>query len=159
MKPRQIDLTEAAGIQDAMRRITIVRFAEVLALAPALRHRRTQELHDLRVACKRLRYALERFARLEPSLFEAVTRLTQLQDVLGNVHDRDVLLNELPRELHQTMQRLREQRETSVDRARALWHDAFAPYGPFEGLVRFTGLGVSYGLGDGVGVGAAAAHA
>lgn len=152
MKARPIDLSEAVGAQDAMRRVTIVRFAEVLALAPALKRRRTQELHDLRIACKRLRYALEHFARFEPALFEAATRLSQLQDALGDVHDRDVLLHDLPRELRVTMQRLRAQRETSVDRARALWHDAFAPYGPFDGLVRFTGLGRSYGFGDGVAV-------
>ncbi len=141
MKARQIDLSEAVGAQDAMRRIAIVRFAEVLALAPALRKGRAQELHDLRIACKRLRYTLEHFARFEPSLLEAVTRLSQLQDALGGVHDRDVLIGTLPRGMHRTAQRLRMQRESSIERARARWHDAFAPYGPFEGLVRFTGLG------------------
>ena len=130
MKARQIDLSEAASVQDAMRRIAIVRFAEVLALASALRRRRMQELHDLRIACKRLRYTLERFARSEPSLFDAVTRLTQLQDALGEAHDRDVLARDLPKELHETRHRLQAQREESIDRARALWHDAFAPYGP-----------------------------
>lgn len=157
MKARTIDLSEAIGVQDAMRRITIVRFAEVLAFAHALDRGRSQDLHNLRIACKRLRYTLERFARFEPSLFEAVTRLTQLQDALGDVHDRDVLALELPKALHKTTHRLREQREGAVDRTRALWHDAFAPFGPFEGLVRFTGLGRSYGFGDGVA--AAAVHA
>jgi CHAD domain-containing protein len=150
VKVHQIDLSEAVGAQDAMRRIAIVRFAEVLALSSALRKRRPQELHDLRIACKRLRYALEHFARFEPSLLEASTRLAQLQDALGETHDRDVLARDLPKELRKTMTRLHAQREASVDRAQALWNDAFAPYGPFEGLVRFTGLGNAYGLGDGV---------
>lgn len=149
MKARTIDLSEAASPQDAMRRIAIVRFAEVLALAPALRRRRSQDLHDLRIACKRLRYALDHFARRETSLFDAVTRLSQLQDALGDVHDRDVLLRDLPSGMHKTALRLRAKREASLDRACALWHDAFAPYGPFDGLVRFTGLG-AYGFGDGV---------
>ena len=153
MKARRIDLSDACGVDDAMRRIAIVRFAEVLTLAPALRRRRSQELHDLRIAYKRLRYALERFARLEPSLVDAAVRLAQLQDALGEAHDRDVLLMKVPRELHRTRTELQRQREECVNRAEGLWHDAFAPYGPFQGLVRFSGL--DYGVG-GVGVAAGA---
>lgn len=147
MKARQIDLSDAWGVDDAMRRIAIVRFAEVLTLAQALRRGRSSELHDLRIACKRLRYTLERFASREPALLDAATRLTQLQDVLGDLHDRDVLLTILPRELQTTAHRIREERNDALARARALWRDAFAAYGPFEGLMRFTGLG--YGFGDG----------
>ena len=150
MKARPIDLSEASSPQDAMRRIAIVRFAEVLALAPALQRRRAQDLHDLRIACKRLRYALEHFAHNEPGLLQAATRLSQLQDALGESHDHDVLLRDLPSGMHKTSLRLRTKREASVDRACALWHDAFARYGPFDGLVQFTGLGAGYGLGEGV---------
>lgn len=152
MKARRVDLSDAWGVDDAMRRIAIVRFAEVLTLAPALRHGRTAELHDLRIACKRLRYALERFTPREPALLDGATRLAQLQDVLGDLHDRDVLLAIMPRDVSATMHRLREERTDALSRARALWHDAFATYGPFEGLMRFTGLG--YGFGDGEAAGA-----
>lgn len=147
MKARRIDLSDACGIDDAMRRVAIVRFAEVLTLVPALRHGRSAELHALRIACKRLRYALERYVQREPSLLEAASRLRQLQDALGELHDRDILLQMLPKDLHVTAQRIRMQREDALARSRALWRDAFAPYGPFEGLMRFTGLG--YGFGDG----------
>jgi CHAD domain-containing protein len=148
MKARRIDLSDACGIEDAMRRIAIVRFAEVLTLVPALRAGRGHALHDLRIACKRLRYALERFTPREPALLEAASRLGQLQDALGDLHDRDLLVLALPRELRATAQQVRLQRDEALARARALWRDAFAPYGPFEGLMRFTGLG--YGFGDGV---------
>jgi CHAD domain-containing protein len=146
VKARPIDLTEACGVDDAMRRIAIVRFAEVLALAPALRSERSNQLHDLRIACKRLRYALERFTPREPSLFAAASRLHQLQDALGDFHDRDNLLTMLGPTLRATAHRVHTERDEALARARALWRDAFATYGPFEGLMRFTGLG--YGVGD-----------
>jgi CHAD domain-containing protein len=147
VKARDIDLGEACGVEDAMRRIAIVRFAEVLTLAPALRRGESQPLHDLRIACKRLRYALERFTSREPSLLDAATRLRQMQDALGTLHDCDVLLGRLGPALRSSAQRVRTQRSEALDRSRALWRDAFASYGPFEGLMRFTGLG--YGVGDG----------
>jgi CHAD domain-containing protein len=147
VKARRIDLSDAWGVDDAMRRIAIVRFAEVLTLVPSMRHGRGTDLHDLRIACKRLRYALERFTSREPALLDAASRLAQLQDVLGDIHDRDVLLGIMPRELHAASVRVRTEREDALARARALWRDGFAQYGPFEGLVRFTGLG--YGFGDG----------
>lgn len=147
MKARPIDLDDAWGVDAVMRRVAIVRFAEVLALSPALRRGRPDELHALRIACKRLRYALERFSAFEPALHDAGVRLSQLQDTLGEVHDRDVLLRALPAEARNTSHRLSVQREEALGRTRALLHDAFATYGPFEGLVRFTGLG--YGAGDG----------
>jgi len=148
MKARNVDLSDACGVDDAMRRIAIVRFAEVLTLVPALRHGRSRDLHDLRIACKRLRYALESFTPREPALLEAASRLSQLQDALGDLHDRDLLLLAMPKKLHVSAQRIWMQRDDALARARALWRDAFAPYGPFEGLMRFTGLG--YGFGDGL---------
>jgi CHAD domain-containing protein len=148
MKARQIDLSDACGVDDAMRRIAIVRFAEVLTLVPALRRGRSRDLHDLRIACKRLRYALESFTPREPALLEAASRLSQLQDALGDLHDRDLLLLVMPKKLLVSAQSIRIQREDALARARALWRDAFAPYGPFEGLMRFTGLG--YGFAEGM---------
>ncbi len=148
MKARHVDLSQAWGVDDAMRRIAIVRFAEVLTLAPALRRGRGPELHALRIACKRLRYTLERFVPREPALLDAAGRLMQLQDVLGEIHDRDVLLTIVPHTLHSCVSRVRSDRSDAVARARALWRDAFATYGPFEGLMRFTGLGYGFGEGE-----------
>lgn len=146
MKARDIDLSEACGIDDAMRRIAIVRFAEVLTLAPALRKEPSGALHDLRIACKRLRHALSRFTVREPALLEAASRLGQLQDALGEWHDCRTLLEVLPAELRASRARVAVQAQDARARARALWSDAFATYGPFGDLVRFTGLG--YGLGE-----------
>ncbi len=146
MKARNIDLTVACGIDDAMRRIAIVRFAELLTLAPALQTRRAREVHDFRIACARLRYALERFTPKEPSLLQAASRLSQLQEALGNWRDRDLLLATVSG-LALTTRRIVNERDDALSRAHALWRDAFASYGPFEGLMRFTGLG--YGFGDG----------
>ena len=149
MRPRPIDLNDLYGTDAIMRRVAIVRFAELLTHATALRRARAEEIHTLRITCKRLRFALERFSTFEPSLHEAAIRLTQLQDALGDVHDRDVLLALLPKTARNTAHRLEVQREDAVARGRALWHDAFAPFGPFEGLMRFTGLG--YGVGAALG--------
>ena len=54
---------------------------------------RIRELHNLRIAAKRLRYTLETFAEVLP---EACTPLlkevTQIQDELGILHDSDVVI-------------------------------------------------------------------
>ena len=76
-----------------------------------------QGLHDFRIACKRLRYALERFQTLEPSLEAIAERLRSLQDALGEAHDRDVLLAILPPTMPATERRLTSEREAFVDRA------------------------------------------
>jgi hypothetical protein len=50
-------------------------------------------LHDLRIAAKRLRYSLEMFAICFPAKAaqRAADRVRDLQDVLGRIHDLDVL--------------------------------------------------------------------
>jgi|WetSurMetagenome_2_1015567.scaffolds.fasta_scaffold134361_2 CHAD domain-containing protein len=49
------------------------------------------ELHAMRVAAKRLRYALEAFAPLYPQDLNAYIKyVRQVQDQLGNIHDNDV---------------------------------------------------------------------
>lgn len=54
---------------------------------------RVRDLHDLRIAAKRLRYTLEIFENYLPDFCkEAVKELTQLQDELGDLHDSDVMI-------------------------------------------------------------------
>lgn len=54
---------------------------------------RVKELHDLRIATKRLRYTLEIFEDFLPDFCkDAVKELTQLQDELGDLHDSDVMI-------------------------------------------------------------------
>jgi CHAD domain-containing protein len=56
----------------------------------------SEQLHDLRIACKYLRYTLELF---EPALGEnaegLLKQVTAMQEHLGNVHDTDVALDYL----------------------------------------------------------------
>ncbi|HEV2583672.1 MAG TPA: CHAD domain-containing protein [Ktedonobacteraceae bacterium] len=52
-----------------------------------------RELHDLRIAAKRLRYSFEVFEEMLPGSCGAfVTEITRLQDELGDLHDSDVLI-------------------------------------------------------------------
>ncbi|MGC1380356.1 MAG: CHAD domain-containing protein [Candidatus Baltobacteraceae bacterium] len=124
MKPKRIALAGVSGVQEVIERVLDARLDEARALAGGLDRRNKQGLHDFRIACKRLRYALERFEVLEPWLQTAAERLAQLQDALGGVHDRDVLLAILPPPMKQTHLRLQNEREAHVDRAVALWQDA-----------------------------------
>ncbi len=66
----------------------------------------TTELHQMRIAAKRLRYTLETFAEcyagnLKPSL----QTLRQAQDALGQIHDCDVWLEILPAFIQKEQQR------------------------------------------------------
>ncbi len=52
-----------------------------------------RELHDLRIAAKRLRYTFEVFEEVLPAECASfVEQLTHLQDELGALHDSDVLI-------------------------------------------------------------------
>jgi CHAD domain-containing protein len=52
-----------------------------------------RELHDLRIAAKRLRYTLEVFEDVLPETSQLIVEeLTQIQDELGTLHDSDVII-------------------------------------------------------------------
>ena len=70
--------------------LALERWLEAHALhLRALRNRSNIALHDLRIALKRFRYTLENFL---PRLHETWGRdLKELQDLLGEIHDLDVL--------------------------------------------------------------------
>src|SRR5437899_1727911 len=52
-----------------------------------------RELHDLRIAAKRLRYTLEIFEEVLPEASKAIVKeLEQIQDELGSLHDSDVMI-------------------------------------------------------------------
>ena len=123
MKPLPVSLQGVSDVGGLVGRVLQTRLREARDLARGLNDRDQQGLHDFRIACKRLRYALERFESLEPSLKEIADKLATLQDALGEVHDRDVLLTILPPTMPATERRLVNDRETFVDRAGALWHD------------------------------------
>jgi CHAD domain-containing protein len=122
VKPRRIDFDGAATRREVIERVLRTRLGEVLNLAPALAARDRQALHDFRIACKRLRYAFERFTNGEPEFERAAERLANVQDALGEVHDRDVLLTILPPNMPETERRLMREREDFADRAEREWN-------------------------------------
>lgn len=122
MKPEQVDLKSVDDVDELVNRVLRTRLREARSLAMGLRSRDKQDLHDFRIACKRLRYAAERFKSLEPSLERIAESLTLLQDALGDAHDRDVLLSILPAAMAATERRLCNERERRVDRAVELWN-------------------------------------
>jgi hypothetical protein len=116
MKARQVkklDPTRSLG-ENAARMIQ-VRLDEMLGFAPRALAGKTKAQHDMRIAAKRLRYVLEvtDFAFGKPAE-TARRRARDLQDILGEIHDCDVML---PR-VRQHQERL-QQRDAAAVRAKA----------------------------------------
>ena len=84
---------EAPLLENAAR-IVRVRLDEMRSFAPAaLDPERSTEQHDLRIAAKRLRYVLEATGFCFGSAADAARRRARdVQDVLGDLHDCDVML-------------------------------------------------------------------
>ncbi len=95
MKARRVKGLDPAGpLADALERIIRVRLGELQGFVPrALDPAEVDALHDLRIAAKRLRYLLELGGHLfGPYAKVAAGRAKDLQDLVGEVHDCDVLL-------------------------------------------------------------------
>lgn len=121
MKPESVDLRGVCEMSDLVERVVRTRREEVRRLAVSLEDRDKAALHNFRIAAKRLRYALERFADIDPSYRDEAERLALMQDALGEAHDRDVLLSILPPAMAITERRLQSERAEFIDRATALW--------------------------------------
>ena len=94
-----------------------------------------RDLHNMRIAAKRLRYVLELTAGCFGSYAsQACARAEQLQDVLGDVHDCDVLIPRVERQLAESLGelnvrpglellivRLKARRDRKFARFLALW--------------------------------------
>jgi CHAD domain-containing protein len=88
------DLDPDGTFHDNAARIISTRLDELYAFDPAIRDpSNITELHDMRIAAKRLRYVLEivGFA-FGPPAKQLQKEATWLQEVLGEVHDCDVLI-------------------------------------------------------------------
>jgi hypothetical protein len=88
---KKLDPTRSLGENAA--RIVQVRLDEMLAFAPRALAGKTKAQHDMRIAAKRLRYVLELtgFVFGKPA-DTARRRARDLQDILGEIHDCDVML-------------------------------------------------------------------
>jgi hypothetical protein len=82
-----------APLQENAARIIAFRLAELLSWRHATADPNAiTDLHDLRIAAKRLRYALEIFERCFPAVKPMLQKLTDLQESVGDIHDLDVLV-------------------------------------------------------------------
>jgi CHAD domain-containing protein len=123
VKPQRVDLGGVCDVDELADRVLRTRLREARALADGLQRRDRAGLHQFRIACKRLRYAAERFQAIDPPLSAIAQRLEALQDALGEAHDRDVLLQILPPAMPATERRLSSERERYVDEAIGLWSE------------------------------------
>jgi hypothetical protein len=110
---KKLDPTRSLGENAA--RIVQVRLDEMQGLAPRALAGKMKAQHDMRIAAKRLRYVLEvtGFVFGKPA-DTARRRARDLQDILGEIHDCDVML---PR-VRQHQERL-QQRDAAAIRSSA----------------------------------------
>lgn len=122
MKARKVKKLDPRGpLSENAARILLVRLSELQAFAPqALEASESEAQHDLRIAAKRLRYVLEAtgFCFGRPAS-TALKRAKDVQDLLGEVHDCDVML---PR-LHEHRRALRLEDAEGVRRRAGDAHD------------------------------------
>lgn len=72
-------------------RAVLKRLDKVLAYGPCAVQASREQLHALRIDCKRLRYTAEFFRSCCAASLQAwIDQVVAIQDVLGEVHDRDV---------------------------------------------------------------------
>jgi hypothetical protein len=95
VKARRVKrLDPAAPAADGLERTIRVRADELFSFLPgALEPAEHEAQHDMRIAAKRLRYLLELSSFcFGPYAEPAARRMKDLQDVLGEMHDCDVML-------------------------------------------------------------------
>ncbi len=87
-------LDPLAPTEENARIIVRERLADMFAYAPYIGNpENIRQLHDLRIAAKRVRYTLEIFADFLPETSkEFIAELAELQDELGALHDSEVML-------------------------------------------------------------------
>jgi CHAD domain-containing protein len=96
-RARHQDRNDARSFRSAGREIVLARLAELFTGGKALYYPHAERrLHRLRIAAKRLRYALELFAPCwGEQLTTAAGEVAELQKSLGELHDCDIWIAEL----------------------------------------------------------------
>ena len=98
MKARKVRGLDPAGpLGDNAQRIVAVRLDELCSFVPrALDPAQVEALHDMRIAAKRLRYVLEVTGPcFGPYAAQALKKTKDLQDLVGEIHDCDVLVPQI----------------------------------------------------------------
>lgn len=106
-KTNRLDLEHFAcdAIRRAMRRVED-------RLEPALETEEPAPLHRLRIAVKRLRYSMEPFRPILPSLKGPCRVVSEAQELLGLTHDLDVLRDRLAEHVAEVEDHRRDAAET-----------------------------------------------
>ena len=131
MRAQRVDgLEPGMPLSVAARRIVAVRTAELYAFVPeALDEHAVTAMHDMRIAAKRLRYLLELVGFCFGEVGgEAQGRARELQEVLGEIHDCDVMLARIeairerdPEGFDALASRFASERDEQIRRFHALW--------------------------------------
>jgi hypothetical protein len=80
-------------LRENAQRIIAFRLQELLSWRHSiLDDSAVEDLHNLRIAAKRLRYALEIFDICFPGVKSSTNQLTAIQEAVGDIHDLDVLI-------------------------------------------------------------------
>ena len=132
---RRVPLADSMSVSDANRNVVRVRFAELLEASSALRSEDGDALHALRLAAKRLRYALQRLGSERLQLFEADDALDDFAKALGAAHDSGVLARRaIECGAADVAERSRRERLQQIESARRLWRDLTRDSGPIAAL-------------------------
>jgi hypothetical protein len=139
MKPRAVKGLDAkASVAKNAARIVRVRVDELYGFDPAvLDPERVTELHDLRIAAKRLRYVLEITGHCFGTVGEEAESFAKdMQGILGEIHDCDVLIPRVDQELAT----LREQDALALARISSEVEGLPAAVRQAPGRTRYRGL-------------------
>lgn len=139
--PLQLHLRSLQTPAQAERHVIRVRFAECLQQQPALEGDDDERVHGFRLACKRLRFALERLEPQPDELKRAASLLATLCDELGWAHDC-ARLAEFGSECGAPLVAARALRDRAryLARARRVWRHAFRTSGEFAPLASYAGF-------------------
>ncbi|NMC81434.1 MAG: CHAD domain-containing protein [Armatimonadetes bacterium] len=78
----------------------LARLSDMLAYSDLVRDpARVQDLHSMRIAGKRLRYTIEVFSSVLDGSSDFLNLMKRIQDLLGEIHDADVLQARLIRDM------------------------------------------------------------
>jgi CHAD domain-containing protein len=140
-EPREIAFSGIATAEDAVRQVLRLRFAECLEKQAALSGADDEAVHAFRLACKRLRYALERFDQTKTVLAASAELLAGITDELGAAHDCVVLAARAGKcGADLVAQRALADRDRYERRAARIWKRGFEENGAFAALAAYTGF-------------------